>query len=306
MTTLCLHHNDADGRASAAIVRRFYGPETVCHEMNYGDPVPWNLVDQAERVVVVDFSLPEETMRRLAEGRELIWIDHHQSSLETLGPVAEAEGWPGVRDRSEAACVLTWRFFFPDRPVPRAVVLIGDRDIWRWAEAETGPFNEGLYREEDTSPANDALWGPLLDDDPQAVARLVERGRVLLEARLQDIRREVERRGFVVEFEGLRTLAINHRGSGDMGAYIRSLGYTLAYCYVDGVQDGELRTFVTLYSAEVDVARLAQRFGGGGHPGAAGFSFPRGASPFPPGSRWRLLPNDAPAAGGSAPPAGEA
>ncbi len=290
MTTLCLHHNDADGRASAAIVRRYYGPDTLCHEMNYGDPVPWDLVAQADRVVVVDFSLPLEEMIRLAEGRAFIWIDHHKSSLETLGPEAERRGWPGLRSAAEAACVLTWRYFFPDQPVPRAVVLIGDRDIWRWAEADTGPFTEGLYHEPDTSPCNDALWEPLLNDDPATLRRLVERGKVLRAARLQDLRRAVDRRAFPVRFEGHRTLAINHPGSGDLGAIIRGLGYTIAYTYVDGVQNGELRTFVTLYSDQVDVSEIARKFGGGGHPGAAGFSFPRGAAPFPSGSRWELLP----------------
>jgi nanoRNase/pAp phosphatase (c-di-AMP/oligoRNAs hydrolase) len=41
-------------------------------------------------------------------------------------------------------------------------------------------------------------------------------------------------------------------------------------------------TYVTLYSDNVDVSQLAQKFGGGGHVGAAGFHFPRGDSPFHP------------------------
>ncbi len=286
MTTLCLHHDDADGRASAAIVRRFYGPETQCHEMNYGDPVPWDDVAQAERVVVVDFSLPLETMLRLAEGRAFIWIDHHKTALEALGEEAERRGWPGIRDVSEAACVLTWRFFFPHQPVPRAVVLIGDRDIWRWAEPETGPFNAALYAEEDTSPCNDAFWQPLLDDDPEAFQRLLTKGEILHTARLREVRHLVDEKGFEVLFEGLRTLALNTRGRGEIGEYIRQKGYPLGYCYFDAWHQGQLYTFVTLYSDQVDVSEIARKFGGGGHPGAAGFGFPRGETPFPPGARW--------------------
>ncbi len=286
MPTLCLHHNDADGRASAAIVRRFYGPETACHEMNYGEPVPWETVAEAERVVVADFSLPPETMRRLAEGREFIWIDHHKTALEALAAEADARGWPGLRDTGEAACVLTWRFFYPRQPVPRAVVLIGDRDIWRWAEKDTGAFNAGLYAEEDTSPCNDALWQPLLNDDPAALRRLLTRGEILHASRLRQVRRTVDHKGFAVTFEGHRTLAVNARGTGEMGEYIRQLGYTLGYCYSDAWHNGRLYTFVTLYSDQVDVSEIARKFGGGGHPGAAGFGFPRGETPFPPGSIW--------------------
>ena len=84
MSTLCLHHNDTDGRASAAIVRRALGPAVILIEMDYGDPVPWEAIDQASNVVVVDFSLPLEDMKRIADERELTWIDHHKTALEQL------------------------------------------------------------------------------------------------------------------------------------------------------------------------------------------------------------------------------
>ncbi|MDH5505830.1 MAG: hypothetical protein OEZ02_01250 [Anaerolineae bacterium] len=277
--SLCLHHNDADGRASAAIARRALGKDLALYEMNYGDPIPWEMVEAATQVIVVDFSLPLEAMQRIAASRELVWIDHHKSSLETLQ--AAAVEWPGLRDIAEAGCVLTWRYYFPDQPVPRAVILIGDRDIWRWAEADTGPFGEGLFQL-DTCPDNDELWQPLLNDDPHAVAQLIETGAILREARLQGIRRKTASAGFEVTFEGHRTLAVNERGSGDMGQHIRDIGYTIAYCYIDKLLDGTLTTFVTLYSAEVDVSEIARKFGGGGHRGAAGFSFERGPTPFPP------------------------
>ncbi len=286
MDIVCLHHNDADGRASAAIVRYALGDDVLCYEMDYdGSIVPWNAIEDAERVIVVDFSLPREDMQRIADGRELIWIDHHKSALEELADVAA--GWPGIRDLNEAACVLTWRYFFPDRPVPRAVVLIGDRDIWRWAEQDTGAFNEALFHR-NTHADNDDLWRPLLEDDPDLLDELIREGRRLREIRLRQTKRQIERFGFEVQFEGYRTLAINLRGNGDLGEQIRALGYEIGYCYMDRVEGGRLMTSVTLYSNQVDVSVIAQRFGGGGHAGAAGFSFPRGEWPFPPGAdvRW--------------------
>src|SRR3989304_3771440 len=62
---------------------------------------------------------------RLLPGRQFVWIDHHKPSLEQLGPAMAAV--PGEREDGTAACVLTWRTFFPGRPVPRAGPLIGDR-----------------------------------------------------------------------------------------------------------------------------------------------------------------------------------
>jgi oligoribonuclease NrnB/cAMP/cGMP phosphodiesterase (DHH superfamily) len=284
--TVCLHHNDADGRASAAVVRRAYDRQVFAFEMNYGDPIPWDRIEPAKRVVVVDFSLPLEEMQRLAQGRELIWIDHHISAIRLLGEAAQA--WQGLQDTGEAACVLTWRYFFPNQPTPCALVLIGDRDVWRWAEADTGPFDAGLGQE-NTQPENDDLWQPLLADDQKMLQTLIDRGRILRAAQLHDIDKRLASHGYGVIFEGQRTLAINARGNGDFGAAIRAMNYPLAYCYIDGVQNGRLMTFVTLFSSEVDVSRIAQKFGGGGHPGAAGFSFERAASPFPPGAEVQFL-----------------
>ncbi len=283
---VCLYHADADGRCSAAIVRRALGPAVEMFEMQYGNPVPWGAVEKAGTTVIVDFSLSLEEMRRVQAASKLVWVDHHKTALEALsGPLQDV---PGLRALDEAGCVLTWRTFFPGQPVPEAVTYIGDRDIWRFAHAETAPFGEGLYQE-DNHPANDALWGPLLAErgDRARVEALIARGRVLRAARLKGIERQVARSGFEVTFEGHRTLAINARGSGDLGQYIREQGFELAYCYSEASQNGRLVTFVTLYSDRVDVSEIARRYGGGGHPGAAGFSFERGAAPFPPGAQTR-------------------
>jgi oligoribonuclease NrnB/cAMP/cGMP phosphodiesterase (DHH superfamily) len=278
MNTLCIYHNDTDGRTSAAIVRRSLGRDVVMCEMKYGDSFPLDEVLVADHIIIVDFSLPREDMQRLAAYHQFTWIDHHQSAIEEMSDISE--DWPGTRQTNEAACVLTWRYFFPDKPIPRAVVLIGDRDIWRWDERETGAFNEGLYQL-NTNPYNTKLWKPLLDDDRVLVKEIIERGSILREARLRNIQSATARYGFVVIFEGHRTLAVNLRGSGDLGEHIRNCGHEIAYCYIDNLVDGELYTFVSLYSNEVDVAKIAQRFGGGGHRGAAGFHFKRESAPFP-------------------------
>lgn len=277
---VCIHHNDADGRASAAIVRRYYGTDALLYEMDYINiQLPWNAIENASTVVVVDFSLPLEDMKKIAAGRELIWIDHHKSALANLEPHSVA--WKGIRNTDEAACVLTWKYFYPDSPIPRALVLIGDRDIWRWAEEDTGAFNEGLYQY-DTHANNDELWKPLLDDDIQFVQQIINLGDTLRTARLRGIERLVKHYGYEVEFEGHQTLAINLHGNGDLGQHIRNLGYEIAYCYIDTMKGGQLYTSVTLFSSTVDVSDIARKFGGGGHEGAAGFSFPRGKTPFPP------------------------
>jgi oligoribonuclease NrnB/cAMP/cGMP phosphodiesterase (DHH superfamily) len=280
-TAVCLYHNDADGRCSAAIIRRALGTGVLMRAMDYGfRAVPWDDLKSAAKVLIVDFALPLEDMQRIKDNSELIWIDHHKSAIEELASLSDL---PGLRSMDEAACVLTWQHFFVDQPLPDAVKYIGDRDVWRHAFEETTTFGEGLFQE-DTSPANDALWQPLLEGDSELIDKLIAHGKILHRARLKRIWGSVTHEGFEVQFEGHRTLVINNHGSGEMGEYSRQRGYEIAYCYVDRHHEGKLITRVTLFSEQVDVSQIARKFGGGGHAGAAGFSFERVGRPFPPGA----------------------
>ena len=285
--TLCLYHDDPDGCCAAAIVRRMLGSAAILHPLEIGDAIPWEAVETSDQVVLLDYSLPVEDMRRLGAGRRMVWIDHHKTALaglsEAMADVA------GERSVEAAACVLAWRTFYPGHSLPLAVELVGDRDIWQMAHPETRAFCEGLYQE-DFQPANDGLWQPLLDDDRTLLRRLVDRGQMLYAARLKSIADVVARCGFAASFDGHRTLAVNHPGNGDMGEYIRRAGYELAYCYVEVVRRGQLQTVVTLYSDQIDVSEIAHRYGGGGHRGAAGFQFLRAGHPFPESAGVSLAP----------------
>ncbi|MGD8404735.1 MAG: hypothetical protein PVJ21_13810 [Anaerolineales bacterium] len=280
--TICFHHNDPDGRASGAIVRYALGSDVQLIESDYDvTAIPWDAVTQTDKVIVVDFSFPVEEMVKLADGRELIWIDHHKSAIADFEGIAD--NWPGIRDISEAACVLTWKYFFPERSVPKAILLIGDRDIWRWAEEDTGPFNESLYNR-DHEAGDAAFWKLLLENDQPTLEKMIEEGAWLREINLRNVAHMMAARSFEVRFEGHHTLAVNAKGNGDIGNYGRDRGYEIVYCYADQMQNGVLTTNVTLFSSKIDVSVIAHRYGGGGHAGAAGFSFPRAATPFPPES----------------------
>jgi hypothetical protein len=96
--------------------------------------------------------------------------------------------------------------------------------------------------------------------------------------------RIVSAKGYELEFDGHSTLALNVSGTGDLGEMIRQRGYEIGYCYSERMQNGKLMIFVTLYSSTIDVSAIAKKYGGGGHKGAAGFSFQREGTPFPNGS----------------------
>lgn len=93
---LCLFHRaDFDGVCSAAIVKKFV-PDCELHGIDYGDEPPWGkLIPEfpkredggpefavRRRVYLLDFSLPPEDMKLLADRCDLVWIDHHKVCLD--------------------------------------------------------------------------------------------------------------------------------------------------------------------------------------------------------------------------------
>jgi len=136
------HHNDADGRLSAAIVMYGNRKEPVnryeLHECAYGPAPTFEEVAPGDVVYIVDYSFKDEDFARLI-GRntaDIIWIDHHKTHEHSV-----YQSLPGIRsfvDKGPAACQLVWQYFFgtdphfnqADLPPPAIVTLVGDYDSW--------------------------------------------------------------------------------------------------------------------------------------------------------------------------------
>ncbi|MBC2712654.1 MAG: hypothetical protein HGJ94_17205 [Desulfosarcina sp.] len=294
MKRIILHHDDADGRAAAAIAGRDAegrGYDNVIYlPASYGKPLPdlsdYN-PDCDDDIWVVDFSYPMAEMLQLIEmvgPQGLFWIDHHKTAIEDLAGLAERIGCelPGVRDVGYAGCVLTWAFCNPGEQTPLAIEYIGDRDIWAFRHGDmTRWFYETYINEVDTHPAC-GYWDRIISM-PGTELRIMclDYGKPLYEARMRGLRFAAKYLGReVIMYVGnngdtrpVKALKINHIQSGDLGQVIKDMGYDVAWCYVDRRVGKIIQRKNTLYSGadDIDVSLYASARGGGGHKGAAGF-----------------------------------
>ena len=89
------------------------------------------LIAPGDRVIIVDFSFPKEVLDFwVALGVEVIVIDHHKTAQKML------EGFAGgvlSFDMNKCGAMLTWEYFFPDKPVPVFINYVQDQDLWQWA-----------------------------------------------------------------------------------------------------------------------------------------------------------------------------
>lgn len=286
---ICFYHRgDLDGHCAGAIVRHRF-PEARMIGLDYEDDfdakIPWHEIIQGTEMVMVDFCLPDfMDMIRLQDfsGNSLIWIDHHKTAMDKATEVRL--GAPGLRRIGTAGCELTWEYFFPEKPMPLAVHLLGRYDVWdegqpNW-EGQILPFQYGMrgYQTDPSMIEAIHLWGKVL---PKSQERFIDRtcdlgSRILQYQQIEDAKL-MARQSFETSLDGLRALAVNH-GPGSSMKFESSIVmdvpdhkfYPLCISFARLRQQKWLVNLYT-YREDVDCGEIALRHGGGGHRKAAGF-----------------------------------
>lgn len=298
----CFYHNDLDGKASAFIVYAWLGLKNVENEskqipITYGDKFPFKNIKKDEQIIIVDYSIePVEMLELYDITKDIIWIDHHKTAIEKYKEFPRYI--KGIRKDGEAGCVLTWKYIHwytdrgegkedfnrirPELPVPRCILLTGDRDIWAWKYGEeTKHFYSGsqLYN---TNPDSN-FWLDCMAHETKDVPntgnaeyrrkgeifwqKLLNSGKSIEKYKLQFYEELTNNIGYEIEFEGHKCLAVNvARISSDVFVdKIKKYDILLPH-YFNGKQ-----WTVSLYSTEIDVSEIAKKYGGGGHTKASGF-----------------------------------
>lgn len=114
--------------------------------LKHSQPVP---SAAGKRVAVFDFSFDEATtIRLLGEAASLCIYDHHIGAKEVMDKFSDNCTF----DNDHSGAYLASTFFFPDTPVAWWVLLIQDRDLWRFILPETKAFREALANYYDATP----------------------------------------------------------------------------------------------------------------------------------------------------------
>ncbi len=303
MNTTVIHHSaDMDGVFCREIARKFLPDATL---------IGWDFADKpleipqgeiyvldlpVDRVFGFDFAKPETVFAKVGDvhamkalNERLVWIDHHKSSIES-----HPKEIPGYRIDGVAACRLAWQWFtdpnmksdsakglttkpnmkedFVRRVVtePPAVRLVGEYDIWDKRDPDADVFQFGLRSRELVE--ND--WRNLLaSDDAGLVGDLLRDGRIL-QTYQQRNDASMMRRSFIVEWEGLKFLALTTARCNSLTFASKDVPETGHDALMGFYFNGSKWT-VSLYHAkhrtDLDLSNIAVKYGGGGHRGACGF-----------------------------------
>ncbi len=269
----CIHHDDLDGRASAAIIVNKLDVPVLCIEMNYNRVIPIDLIHDNEHVFIVDFTpnTKQEFEMLLEKTRNVTWIDHHGKNIAKY-PQYEALSGSRV-DAQPSGAMLTWQFVSDDNP-PMAIEHVSDYDCWIYKYGNlTKNFEAGMSAIDFTP--HSFIWQELLGDNAtiqnDILDRIIREGRVINRYRNIHNAETIQKCSFECELNGYSVIACNAVMCNSLlfDSVDQSKYQILAAFYSTGNH-----ICVSLYTTRDDVncADIASELGGGGHKQAAGFT----------------------------------
>ena len=271
MKRLCFYHAGCpDGFGAAWAVRRAWGTDAWYVARSHDDRV--QLADCEDALVAfVDIAPAREELRELAEvASQVLVLDHHITARDRLASdpgtinALEADGHLLHFDLEHSGAVLAWQSFHPDEPVPDLLRYVEDQDLWSWALPDSDAINAAIA----SYPREFEVWDRLASEP---MDRLVEQGAPILRANRMEVERRLDH-ARPIALGTARIEAVNaSTNRSQIGHELaKRARFGQAWGLVYRVEGAEV--FATLYSiGDVDVAKVAVSYGGGGHRNAAGF-----------------------------------
>lgn len=261
---IILYHKDcADGFGAAWAAYKKFGTRAEYIGVEYRTTPPKL---KNKQIYLVDFCYDEPEMNQLIKNNQNITvIDHHQSREKMMGKIIMNYSF----DLKRSGAVLTWQYFHPKKRMPRLLLHIEDVDLWKFKL----PFTKEIVATLGMHNFDFRVWDRLAKNIENAKKRqkIIETGRILL--KYQDkLIEDIAKKAYRVNFGKHEALAINSSTSilhSQLGNFLVQRGYPVAIVWYR-TKD---RIKVSLRSdGKVDVAKLAEKYGGGGHKAASGFS----------------------------------
>jgi oligoribonuclease NrnB/cAMP/cGMP phosphodiesterase (DHH superfamily) len=262
---LCIYHaNCMDGFAAAWVVRKHFGSDKVeFYAAAYNSKPPPVI---ARDVVIVDFSYPREVLLEMASiAQSILILDHHESAESALiGINDQAPNVHVIFDMQRSGARITWDFYNAKTPPPPLLRHIEDQDLWRFALANTKlvTFNVGSY------VYDFEVWHELMKAD---VETLYADGEAIYRKHMKDIRELLPLTTHVMSIGNQLVrvanlpLTMKSEAGHTLDAHVPFAG-----TYYDG-PDGRVFSLRSRKDTGANVARIAAKYGGGGHANAAGF-----------------------------------
>ena len=255
------HGNCQDGLGAKRAAYYKFKNDATYIPVFYHKPMP-EIPDGAE-VYILDFSYPREELLRLrVRSQTLTVIDHHKTAAEDLKGLDFA-----FFNMEKSGAVMAWEYFNPEVPVPKLLLRIQDRDIWRWQYKDTKDVLSMV-----TLAGEDFdLW----DDLETNYENTVKNGKAVSTYQDHCVRLGSEPdKCRIVTYKGHKTALVccTHMVSEICNALCLAPELGVAFTIGFFITPEGTAALSFRSNGNLDVSVLAKELGGGGHKSAAGAS----------------------------------
>jgi len=233
---------------------------------------------------VLDYSFPvDHFITHCGEFKSVTVLDHHEKAIkdycEIFHHIVDNNGWKVLTPfdncklifaEKESGAKLSWMYFNPGVEVPGYIELVSDRDLWKFKLEYTRSFHAGI------KTLNESNFRALEQNVKFGINRILDLGKYS--------ERMVNDRIKALKNSNCRFITIHHKG--------KRYKAGLVNCYLDIasdlcakiIKDEECKIAIAYNIHRDDIVGcsirsnnelampIAERFGGGGHLNASGFS----------------------------------
>lgn len=300
-----ISHDDMDGYIGAAVIYNELFAADISRKShirighyNYSDKIP-SIDKDADIVFIIDYSISnkafmDDLLSAYERGNQMIyWCDHHQTSIDLCtGKYEKLKSIPGIRSTKFCGAALAWFFMNPGTTVkklPYFLQLVDDFDCWKKripeSDALNAYFNATFYNTgfDCLSNPTNHMIGKLLTDtsDNLFFENIIREGKSIMHYDKQRDYANIRRNGWIGvldKFPDIQMICLNNdsKGSQLFSDLFKSKENPYGkYDYACAFQFNGSKFSVSIYSsdkASPNAQKICEAYGGGGHPGAAGFS----------------------------------
>ena len=274
------HGNCADGYTALWLANLWYWgtrnpgePHELVvdyHPGIYGEPPP---DVTGRKVYILDFSYPPEVIDMMAQQAEwIVMIDHHETAVRKFDEYVCPQNVQMILDTTRSGAYLTSKFFWPNSEPFTMVKLVDDRDRWVFKDERSRPFHATLF----SHPFKIGAWNRLHHN----IEASVREGEGIERKHMKDIDELIPQLAHFCRYMGHKVVVANapYMLASDMGHKMLDKYPDAEFAAVYYIKHDQTLVFsLRSRKDELNVAKIAEAFGGGGHPSAAGMkvkSFP--------------------------------
>lgn len=263
MQNVVLYHGRCtDGWVAAWAAWRMFGDNAEYIPVRHDDGEPPDV--RGRNVYILDFCYPRQVLLDLKEQASSVTVlDHHKTNRERCEGLSFCQF-----DMSRSGAGIAWDYFHGAESRPKLVSYVEDRDIWRWALPRSREISSTLLSYE---LENFEAWSELATRLETDFDSFLAEGNAINRMDQNNIN-TCKHHTVLMDLFGYKDVPVVNA----LGVNISELLNQLAapdFFSVSWHYTHDKRFKYSLRSkGEFDVAKLAERFNGGGHRNAAAFT----------------------------------